>query len=181
LAARLPATSRYGAGWSSSIGEDTGELSLRVAPEDLPRLFSALGGSVKQHTTQSEDKIGTVIDVEAKLKNLTGFRDSLRAMLPRASAVKDAVEIQRELTDVQSELDALATRRKVLANETEKVAVEIAFRPREAAGALSPLAATFMDSLAALITTLVAAVPWLIVVAPAAWFGLRVLRRRRAS
>jgi hypothetical protein len=88
-----------------------------------------------QHSTETEDKTSDVIDTEAKLKNLTGFRDNLRAMLARPSAtVKDSVEIQQQLTQVQSQLDSETAQRKLLANETEKVPVEIAFRVELAEG-----------------------------------------------
>src|SRR5215510_11522153 len=86
-------------------------------------------GKIAQHTTEREDKTTAVIDTEAKLKNLTSFRDNLRAMLGKPSAtVKDLVEIQQQLTETQSELDSETAQRKILANETEKIAVKISFR-----------------------------------------------------
>src|SRR5215510_10790285 len=97
-------------------------------------------GKIAQHTTEREDKTTAVIDTEAKLKNLTSFRDNLRGMLNRPSAtVKDLVEIQQQLTETQSELDSETAQRKILANETEKIAVEISFRverPGESKGGL---------------------------------------------
>jgi hypothetical protein len=165
----------------------TGEVSLRVAPEQLKQVFDRLGseGRIVMHATESDDKTGTVIDVEAKLESLTGFRDSLRAMQARPTAsVKDLVEIQRELSNVQSELDSLITKRKVLANETEKVAVDIAFRSRASAGLLAPLGAAcgelalvFFQSLATLITVIVTVAPWLILVLPGLWGLKKVVRR----
>ena len=59
------------------------------------------------------------------------FRDSLRKLMATPNArLKDLVEVERELTRVQSELDSLATRRKLLAGETEKVRVTVAFSAR---------------------------------------------------
>lgn len=180
---------------SSSVGGMTsdsapkGELSLRIAPEHLNQLFAGLGSAatIVMHATESEDKTGTVIDVDAKLKSLTGFRDNLRLMQGKSSAtIKELVEIQRELSNVQSELDALLTKRKVLANETEKVAVDITFRSRESAGVLAPLASTFEElaltffqSVAALVTVVVTALPWLLLAWPAYWAGKKLVRRFR--
>jgi len=76
-------------------------MVLRVIPEDLKKLFDHVQklGNLVQHTTESEDKTAVVIDTDAKIKNLTSFRDSLRAMLARPSVtVKDFVEIQKQLT-----------------------------------------------------------------------------------
>ena len=181
---------------SSSIGGRTpdappsGALSMRVEPADLQRLFDHLGksGSVVQHSTDSEDKTGTVIDVEAEIRNLTGFRDSLRGMLAKpGGSLKDVMEVQRELARVQSQLDSLATRRKVLANETEKVAVAIAFRARRSViggSVFAPIAAawresgtTLSESLAFMITLIAALLPWLLLVVPGFWLLRRVIRK----
>jgi hypothetical protein len=44
-----------------------GSISVRVDPQDLPKLMGQLGkaGIIVQHSTKSEDKTATVIDVEA--------------------------------------------------------------------------------------------------------------------
>jgi hypothetical protein len=175
----------------------TGDLSLRVAPDDLKKLWAHLEklGKIAQHTTEREDKTIAVVDTEAKIKNLTSFRDSLRAMLAKPSAtVKDLVEIQKQLTDTQSELDTETTQRKILANETEKVAVEISFRIQSPSGNVGGLAliwnalresgSVLGDSTASLITTIVAVIPWLILILPAVWLLAKVwgrlkLRRNR--
>ena len=105
-------------------------ISLRVAPTDFQKLFTFLQklGKISQHSTEREDKTTAVVDAEAKIKNLTSFRDSLRNMLAKPSAtIKDVLEIQQQLAEVQSQLDSETTQRKILANETEKIAVELNF------------------------------------------------------
>ncbi|HET9995011.1 MAG TPA: DUF4349 domain-containing protein [Candidatus Acidoferrum sp.] len=80
----------------------SGNIFLRVSPEDLKKLLAYLEkhGSIVQHTTETEDKTSVVVDTEAKIKNLTSFRDNLRTMLARPSAsVKNIVEIQQQLTE----------------------------------------------------------------------------------
>jgi hypothetical protein len=165
-------------------------LSLRVVPDDLKKLFDHLGrtGSILEHTTETEDKTSAVIDVEAQIKNLTEFRDRLRTLLAKPSAsLKDLVEVDRELTKTQSELDSITTKRKVLANETEKVAVEITFRSEGSVtgtGAFAPIGEALREagsvlsgSVATLITVLVAVIPWLVVIVPAVRFGPRLFRK----
>jgi hypothetical protein len=168
----------------------TGDISLRVAPEDLNKLWVYLDklGRIAQHTTEREDKTIAVADTESKIKNLTSFRDSLRAMLAKPSArIEDLVEIQKQLTDTQSELDAETTQRRILANETEKVAVEISFRIEGPGGSsggfvliwnsLRESGSVLGDSTASLITTIVAVIPWLILVLPVVWLLAKVLGR----
>jgi len=175
----------------------SGSISVRVTPEDLKKLFVQVEtqGKIVQHTTESEDKTTVVIDTDARIKNLTSFRDSLRTMLARPSAsVKDFVEIQRQLTDVQSQLDSETAHRKTLANETEKVSVDIAFRVDESilgVGFFTPIGdalresgSVLADSVASLITVIVAIIPWLVLVVPACWLltkFMRKLRRKRAG
>ena len=175
----------------------SGSMSLRVTPEDLNKLFVHVEkqGKIVQHTTESEDKTAVVIDTDARTRNLTSFRDSLRTMLTKPSAsVKDFVEIQRQLTDVQSQLDSETAQRKTLANETEKVAVAITFRVEKSiggAGVFTPIGdalrdsgSVLADSIASLITILVAVIPWLVLIVPACWLlvkSWRRLRRRRAG
>jgi hypothetical protein len=181
---------------SSSISKKTpyappsGSLMVRIGPQDVKRLFEYLGkaGNIVQQTTETEDKTSIVIDVEAKIKNLTGLRERLRSMLAsRTGTLKDVVEVERELSRVQSELDSLATSRKVLANETEKVAVEIDFRSKQSiaeTGAFAPIVTAwhesgrvFSQSIAAVITFLVAIVPWLFLIVPGLWFVPKLLRK----
>jgi hypothetical protein len=168
----------------------SGDVTLRVAPEDFQKLLANIEklGKIEQHTTEREDKTTAVVDTEAKIKNLTSFRDSLRAMLGKPSAtVNDLVQIQKQLADTQSELDSEATQRKILANDTEKIAVEISFnvdRSSAGGGALAQIWKAFVesgsvlaDSTASLITTIVAVIPWLILILPGIWLLLKAWRR----
>ena len=183
---------------ASSVTSETaglspsGSIAARVAPQDLNKFleFVEKQGSVAQHATESEDKTAAVVDVEAKLKNQTDFRDSLRKMLTKPGvSVADLLQIQEKLADAQAELDSEATQRKVLANETEKVYVEIAFRsdrPATRRGsfaavgeALRDFGSVLGDSLAALIMAIAAVVPWLIVIISGLWFLIRSVRRIR--
>jgi len=172
----------------ADVSLPSGNLSVRVAPQDLSKLLAEVEkvGKIAQHNTEREDKTTAVVDTDAKIKNLTAFRDNLRAMLAKPSAtVKDLVDIQKQLTDTQSELDSETTQRKILANETEKIAVEISFSvegQRQSArsqiwNALRDSGSTLADSTASLITTVVAILPWLIIVLPLVWLLVKVWRR----
>lgn len=170
----------------------SGAIVLRVAPDDFPKLLTHVEkqGNIVEHTTLSEDKTTDVVDTEARLKNLTAYRDSLRAMLGRPGLnIKDSVEIQEKLTDVQSDLDSETTKRKILANETEKVAVEIEFRIRDASrkrssfaplwSALRGAGETLAESLGSLVTFAVFIIPWVLLSVVIGWFLRRLWRKRR--
>jgi hypothetical protein len=176
----------------AGTGGPSGEITLRVEPQDLQKLLGYVEslGKIAQHTTQREDQTDAVIDAEARIKNLTSFRDSLRAMLAKPSAsVASVVEVQKQLTDTQAELDIETQKRKTLANETEKIAVEIAFYVETRSGnnvgmaqiyrTLSDSGVVLADSASSLISTVVFLLPWAIVLLPIFWLLRKIWRRRR--
>jgi hypothetical protein len=172
-------------------------LEMRVAPADVDKLLGGLAGVarvVSQNTT-SEDKTAEVIDVEARIKNRVEFRDSLRLML-RDTATRrtmaDLLAIQRTLSDTQAELDAIATQRKVLEQQTGKQHIRIQFTPARTLvqggrnynpmmRALREAGSVLAESVGALITFVAAALPWLLLVGlPLVWLA-RLLWRRRSA
>ncbi|MFA9441470.1 DUF4349 domain-containing protein [Uliginosibacterium sp. sgz301328] len=173
-------------------GSPQGVLRVRIAPDKLDELLHAAeqSGSVVASTMTSEDKTAEVIDVEARIRNMTELRDRLRAMLQnRAGPLKDVLEVERQLADTQSQIDSLAGVRKALAAETEKTEVTLRFVARGRfidAGKVSPLreawdnmAEVFLGSVGSLIIFVAAVVPWLVIVVPVVWLLARALRRRR--
>jgi len=171
-------------------------LEMRVAPADVDKLLNGLTGVAKvvSQNTTSEDKTAEVIDVEARIKNRIEFRDSLRLML-RDTVTKrtmaDLLAIQRTLSDTQAELDAIATQRKVLEQQTSKQHIQIQFTPSRTLvqggrsynpmmRALREAGSVLAESVGVLITFLAAVLPWLLLVGlPLAWLVRLVWRRRR--
>jgi hypothetical protein len=172
-------------------------LEMRVAPADVDRLLGTLAGvaTIVSQNTISEDKTTEVIDVEARIKNRTDFRDSLRLMLRDPTpnrTMSDLQEIQRTLSDTQAELDAMAAQRKLLEQQTSKQHIQIQFTPTRAlvqgGTSYSPIGRALRDaghvlgeSMGALITFVAAVLPWLVlVVLPLGWMLRALWRRRRA-
>ena len=184
---------------STDVGDSVpaGSVSVRVAPEDLNKFLEFVGkqGKILTHATESQDRTTEIVDLEARMKNQTEFRDNLRKMMARPGVkVEDLLQIQEKLAEAQSTLDSEVANRKVLANETEKVAVEIEFRAEGGGsrrGAFSAVGRAIRESgevlsesLAALITAVAAIIPWLIVIVPGGWLLRRAWkswRKRRAE
>jgi hypothetical protein len=154
-------------------------LSVRVPPRNVEIFLSGLAssGEITQHGRESEDKTNQVVDADARIKNLTEFRDQLRVMLSGKSAkFKDLIEVQRELVNTQSELDSITSMRKILAQETDLVAVNINFTATQGltqqgffapvARALKDAGRVMMESFAAVITFIMNALPWLLIGVP---------------
>jgi hypothetical protein len=170
----------------------SGHVNVRIAPEDASKLFAHLAplGKILEHTTTREDKTTQVVDTEAKIKNLAAFRDNLRAMLAKPSAsVKELLEIQQQLAEVQSQVDGETSQRKILANETEKISVAISLRVESTFSntssfghigeALRKSGEVFADSLSALIILFVAVFPWFLAIVPAIWAVRKIWLRYR--
>ncbi|KQU77941.1 hypothetical protein ASE08_00955 [Rhizobacter sp. Root16D2] len=170
----------------------TATLEARVPPQQLDAFLKRLGGLGRTglNARTAEDKTDTVLDTEARLKNQTAFRDHLRVLMSTPGAkLKDLIEVERELVQVQSELDSLAAQRKVLANETDKVQVSISFRAQPSvleAGMWEPVTDALRSaghvvatSIGVLITAVVGLLPWVVALGFAGW-GVRALWRRRA-
>jgi hypothetical protein len=169
-------------------------LSARIPPRSVAIFLTGLAknGEVLQHHRDSEDKTDAVIDAEARIKNLTEFRDNLRAMMRDKSAkFKDLIEVQRELVETQSQLDAIQGVRKVLAQETELVAVNIDFSAQQGiteqgffapvARALDEAGRIMMGSIASMITFFVTVLPWLLFGIPMLLLARKAWRKLRAQ
>lgn len=169
------------------------QLEARVPPDKLDAFLKQVSalGSVGQHSKTAEDKTDEVIDTDARLKNMSEFRDHLRSLMGTPGAkLKDLIEVERELVRVQSELDSLASRRKALSNQTDKVHVTLSFSARPSVmetGVWSPVSDAVRGagrmlaySVAGLISFVVAVLPWALMLGLAGW-GARVLWRRRRA
>jgi hypothetical protein len=172
-------------------------LQIRIAPlqQDGYRKKILASGELREDRTESLDKTAEVIDTDARLKNSLALRDRLRAMLAASGAkFKDLIELEKELARVQSEIDSLSGIRKVLANETEKIFMQIDFRAKRSlaeTGTFNPIkeafsasGRAFATSLANLIVFVVMALPWAVSVFVIFFIGrsgLRALRNRKTK
>ena len=170
-------------------------LSMRVAPKDLNTLLAAIGDTsagvqIMSHQTQSEDKTGEVVDVQAHLKNRLEYRDGLRELLNDKSTKRDLADllaIRDALSNTQAEIDSALTRQKLLERQTSKQRVDISFQPQHTVtgSTFSPIAEAWRSAgmameqtVAAVVLASAYALPLLaLLVVP--WAAWRLLRRRR--
>lgn len=165
---------------------------MRVAPDDLQNLVNQVQrvGKIARHTSERQDETTSVVNTDAKIKNLTAFRDNLRAMLAKPNlTVDNLVEINKQLTDTQADLDSETAQRKILENETEKIAVDISFQVQpngpstgifaDIWSALADAGATLLDSVATLVTVVIFLVPWILLLFVVVWLAAKIRRRSR--
>jgi hypothetical protein len=180
----------------SNAGRVFANSSVRISPDGFAELAKALArppAELVSHSQSAEDKTIPLLDLEKRVEVKTALRDRLNAMLrePSTRTTADLVAIEKELTQVQGEIEAAIAQRDYLRTITETVRVDINYSGMAAltAGvdfypvqqAVSAIGQTVASSAASLITFLAATIPWLPLIALLAWGGRRLIRRRRAA
>lgn len=184
-----------------SIGKDEvqASLELRAEPNWLKRFRDGLegdakgaGGGLVGAAVESEDLSRAIIDTEAALRAKRALRDRLEGLIAsRPGKLQELLEVERELARVQAELDAAESELKVMRTRvaTSKLTIEYssigvmapdnAVRPL--GEALSGALSNFMRALGALITIVSFTAPFLLVIVPLVWWGLKRRRRKPAK
>lgn len=86
-------------------------------------------GDVLHRDINAEDVTDAFVDTEARLKNARAVRDRLQALLEKA-AVKEAIEIQRELERVTAEIEVFEGKLKLLRDRVAFSTIEVSFQAR---------------------------------------------------
>lgn len=100
-------------------------------------------GDVLHREVTAEDVTDQYVDMDARLRNARAVRDRLEALLQKA-AVKEAIEIQRELERVTAEIETLEGKLKLLKDRVAYSVIGVTFEARgEAAVREKPLRLPF--------------------------------------
>jgi hypothetical protein len=93
---------------SRAEGEESAHLELRVPAARLDEALAGLAalGEERARSVSASDVTAEVADLEATLANQRALRDRLRALLARAQKVEEVLQVERELTRLQTEIDA---------------------------------------------------------------------------
>jgi hypothetical protein len=183
------------------IGEEQSSayLSMR-ATEDWVRSFEGsvkdglkpFGASVYSNNRSAEDLTTEIVDIDARLKSQIATRDSLQEMLRnRPGRLSDLLEIQRELANVQGNIDSQQSIVSALKLRVSMSVVNFSYRPeyeavsesiwRPLADAFGAFAPNFAETLANMVEWLGSALPVIILLAVAVlvlWILLRRWGRR---
>ena len=97
---------------SSDDGRDDAMVALRVPSYNLDATMDSVAryGRVERRGTNSQDVTEQLLDLDGRIASLTATRDRLRQLLAKSDAIRDVLEVERELGRVQSELESLQRR-----------------------------------------------------------------------
>ena len=107
-------------GWVVSTDRSlkhAGSISLRVPAADLDSAIAALremARDVESEVSTSQDVTDEYYDLQSRLKNQRATEAALIRLLDRAENVQHALEVQRELTNVQENVERILGRIKLL-------------------------------------------------------------------
>lgn len=122
----------------SASDESSASARLRIPVTSFKNAIGAveLLGDVEYKNVTGEDVTEQYIDVEARLKNKIELRARLRQLLEKASDVKDILTIETELSRLQSEIDAMEGKIRLLRGQVEYATIDVTLHKKKILGPL---------------------------------------------
>jgi len=170
-----------------------GEMTLSVPSVKLDPTLDRLGqlGTVVDRSTSSEDVTSQYVDTESRLRTMRASVDRVRALMGRATALGQVVQLEGELSRRQGDLEALESQLAVLRGSVERstvtvrllapVAVAASGHGTGFAAGLTGGWHAFTTSVTGVLTAVGAVLPFAVVAALAGAPVLWWFRRRRAA
>lgn len=129
-------------GYLANRGDN--QIEIRVPRE---RFYEALKrieqtGDVIHRDIKAEDVTDSFLDMDARLRNAKAMRDRLMHLLDKA-AVKEAIEIQKELGKVTEEIEVLEGKLKHLRDKIAFSTISVQYAPKSSAIAQTRFALPF--------------------------------------
>lgn len=169
--------------------------TLRVPAENYREFLEAAegAGSLTDKTEDSQDITAAYVDVAARIESLQAQRARLLELEAQAGSLADLLEIEDKLADVQYRLESYQQQMAVYDNQVDYCTVAVSlyevntYTPVEPtlgerlSGALTGGLEGFAGAMLSLVLWLLAALPWLAVLALALVIVWAVRRRRRKA
>lgn len=96
-------------------------------------------GTLLSETVFSEDVTANYVDVQSRLDNLIKTRDKYKALLDKAQTVEEILKVERELSRVQSEIDAKQAVFNALKNDVTQYEINVEINKKQIKGPLGYL------------------------------------------
>jgi anti-sigma factor ChrR (cupin superfamily) len=97
------------------------KLDLEVPADRLESTLDRIGtaGTVQNRSIEAEDVDATIVDEEARLRNLRREETDLRTLMDKGGKVSDILEVQQNLSEVRGQIEQLDAQHK---NDVHRVA-----------------------------------------------------------
>jgi Domain of unknown function (DUF4349) len=110
--------------------EGFGTVVLRVPANEFEAALAAIRddlGEVKSDRVSGQDVSEEFVDLEARLRNFTAQEAVLLRLMNRAQTVVATIRVQRELTDIQLEIERIRGRLRWLRDQTDFSTITVDF------------------------------------------------------
>jgi hypothetical protein len=118
----------------SGSGDDAGASATFRIPagrwDDALIAVRAVGESVLDESTRTDDVTGQVVDLKARIRNLQVSEAAFQSIMDRASAIKDVLAVQDQLTSVRGKIEQLTAEATHLQEQAAMSTLTVALRRR---------------------------------------------------
>jgi hypothetical protein len=180
--------------YSDADGNMTsGQITIRVDKANFDAVLNKIKamGKVQNVNITVSDVTQEYVDNESRLKNLDSQRTSLINLMEKSATVKDSIEIQRELSNVEGQIEIIKGRQNYLDNLIAYSTIDITLAEPQAItesnqggfiGAIKRGAIGALTVIRVIATGLVAISPLLVIagiILIIIWLSLRARNRKR--
>jgi len=110
--------------------DERAHLKLRIPKASFQSTVDAMDslGEVTERSVTGRDVTEEYADVQARLMNRVSLRDRLKVLLERAEKVEEVLKVEIELNRVQTEIDSMDARLRVLSGQVEFADVDLTLK-----------------------------------------------------
>jgi hypothetical protein len=112
--------------------EMTVTVTIRVPAAQFDAVINEIRGAgsrIAQDKITSQDVTEEYIDLEARIRAKQALEAQFMEIMKQAKTVTDALEVQRQLSDVRAEIERLEGRRRFLENQTSLSTINVTIQP----------------------------------------------------
>jgi hypothetical protein len=147
-------------------------FSIKIMPVKFDSVMGAIQdyGEVKDISVQLEDVTQQYVELDLKIKNREAELERLQKLYNQSDNVSDLIEVERELTRVETELEILKQQKQYIVSRVELSTITVnIYEDKPAVSkltlSLETLGVLFFGAIAAAITLLVLAAGFLLPIA----------------
>ena len=165
-------------------------LKFRAKKDGIRKIIDSLSsqGEVTAQSTQAEDLAVPIADTTKKLAMLKDYRSRLENLRSRAQKVDDLITLNRELADVQSQLESSEGEYAFLRQRVDSEILNISIQSRQQRSVWKPISLAFGDfggnlaqGASSSITALAYLLPWIPLLLAMIWLVRKLWRWRKRN
>lgn len=123
----------YVGGAQAGTLEESATLTLRIPAarfDDALSRLHEIGDKVLSENTREQDVTASVVDLDARLKNLQTSETQYRMLMAKATKIEDILSVQSRLDDVQGQIEQLSAQLKQLTNQADLSTLTVTLQPQ---------------------------------------------------